>query len=574
MDKLCYIPKPAEFESPTSLLMRMAHYNGFGTVSNMCTYFTLKPGRWADLLDHSSPLLDIVEEQAPVMASALREEFYSVRQHSRSFKIDHIDLPRGSCKSYLRYCPKCIEAAQSPIFHDLLDLDFCLPHGIELITACPKCRTREFWYNAQLFECRCGFERRTANRIIRDFMPTEANPFHSHSIVEEISSKYNLSQLCVNLWEARRRTGNNERCNLPLRVIERIELAAATQVANCPGFIIPLHMAPWINFGSASVAWLATRALHRFYADNRSCASHDCCRFATINRGDMLRAVFGNERQDIEIVLNFALSHWLDRQCANHYMVPPRCQIIRQANAEYCAAYKSPEENLAGLTKDEVATLLNCQMSTVHRLQNQGCFIHPVQSSNLRSLPRDIINETAAKEFAKQSILLDEACALFSLPSNLCEHLMRVAGIRAINQFIEPCFYHRPTFFAMFDHLQSYRLECEKNIPRATYMLAPATIKNIQKTLTLAAALRKDPPNYTSYQMQNHVFPITDSLDICRDALSKILFDIKEVLSILNIPLACGLKALHEAGIDPKNLPHINLSCNLLDIETFHDITV
>ena len=74
--------------------------------------------------------------------------------------------------------------------------------------------------------------------------------------------------------------------------------------------------------------------------------------------------------------------------------------------------------------------------------------------------------------------------------------------------------------------------------------------------------------------MQNHVFPITDSLDICRDALSKILFDIKEVLSILNIPLACGLKALHEAGIDPKNLPHINLSCNLLDIETFHDITV
>lgn len=554
MNSLCYIPKPAEFESPTSLLMRMAHYNGFGTVSNMCTYFTLKPGLWTDLLDHSSPLLGIVEAQAPLMASALREEFYSVQRHSRSFKVDHVDLPRGSCKNYLRYCPLCIEAAQSPIFHDLIDLEFCLLHGIELITACPKCRTREFWYNAQLFECRCGFERRTANRIIGDFMPTEPDPFHSHSIVEEISSKYNLSQLCVNLWEARRRGENNERCELPLRVIEHIELAAAAQVANYPGFIITLHTAPWINFGSASVAWLATRALHRIYADNRSCPRHDCCRFATINRGEMLRAVFGNEREDIEMALDpaLSLSHWSERQCANLYMVPPRCQIIRQANAEYCAAYKSPEENLAGLTKDEVATLLNCQLSTVHRLQNQGSFINPVQPSNLRSLPHDIINRTAAKEFAKQSILLDEACILFSLPSNLCDHLMRAARIRPINQFIEPVFYHRPTFFAMFDHLLSYRLECEENTARTTDLMTNSTIKNIQKTLTLAAALRKDPPNYTSYQMQNHVSPMTDSSDICRDALTKILFDINEVFSILNIPLASGLKALHESGIDPE----------------------
>ncbi|MFV0934109.1 hypothetical protein [Pseudomonas jessenii] len=572
MKELCYLPKPAEFESPKSLLMRMAHYNGFGTVKNMCAYFACKPHRWSDLLGQNSLLLDIVDEQAPLLAAGLRRVFYTILPHPLRFKVDHIYLPRGSCTNRLYYCPECIDAAQSPLFHDLPDLRVCLLHGLELITECPTCHAKEFWYNAQLFECQCGFERNAASRIIGDFMPAVADPFQSHSVVEEMSFKYNTSKLCATLWEARRGADNHKCCNLPLRVIEHIEMTVASQVASYPGFIRPLHMAPWINSGTASVAWLANRALHRLYTDNQSCQVHDCCRLATISRRNMLRAVFGDEREDVETVLDYNLDRWMEQQSPDHLTASPRCQIIRQANADYCPAYTPPAENLAGLTKDEVATLLKCPLSTVDRLQNQGWFIKPIQKVPFRSFIPDVLNRHAAMEFAKQYILLDELCTLFGLPTYLVDHLVRAIGIRLVNPFIEPRFYHRATILVMLRHLESLQLNCEMDTQRSTDASTPVTLRSIQHILFLTASLRKNPPNYTAYQTQKYTSSITDSLNIDSNAVEPKFFDINEVFQILKIPLAGGLTALRETGIDPQKLPQANSGYSLLDIEIIRDI--
>ncbi|WP_082069264.1 TniQ family protein [Pseudomonas sp. ES3-33] len=572
MNKLCYIPKPAEFESPKSLLMRMAHYNGFGTVSNMCTYFASIPHHWSDLLGQSSPLLDIVDKQAPLLAGDLRRVFYSILPQPRSFKVDNIYLPRGACGNSLRYCPQCIDAARSPIFHDLPDLEVCLLHGIVLVSSCPHCHTKELWHHAQLVNCRCGFQRSAACRVIGDFMPAVADPFESHQVVEEISSKYALSKLCASLWDARRRADNHSCCILPLQVIEHIEMTVASQVARYPGFIRSLHMAPWINSGTASVAWLANRALHRLYTDNSSCQMHDCCRFATISRRNMLRAVFGDEREDVETVLDYNLDRWMEQQSPDHYNATRRCQIIRQANAGYCPAYQRSAENLAGLTKDEVATLLQCSLSTVDRLQNQGWFVRPVQAMPIRSFLPDVLDRTATEQFAKQYILLDELCTLLGLPTYLGDHLMRTAGIRLINPFFEPKLYHRATVFVMLGHLQRHHLVCETDTQQSTNVMAPATFGNIQYTFILTGALRKTQPNYTSYQMQNYVRPITAPSDIERAAADSHLFNINEVFEILRTPLTDGLKALLKVGIDLQKLPHVSSRYSLLDIEIIRDI--
>lgn len=572
MDEFCYIAKPADFESPKSVLMRMAYYNGFGTVINMCAYFACRPSHWTDLLGQNSTLLDILALQAPLFAADLREIFYSILPHRPVFKVGNIYLPRGSCATRLHYCPECINAAQFPIFHDLPNLGLCLLHGIELITACPNCHAEEDWYSAQFFNCRCGFQRSAACRVIGDFMPAVADPFESHQVVEKISSKYALSKLCASLWDARRRADNHSCCILPLQVIEHIEMTVASQVARYPGFIRSLHMAPWINSGTASVAWLANRALQRLYTDNSSCQMHDCCRLATISRRNMLRAVFGDEREDVETVLDYNLDRWMEQQSPDHYNAPRRCQIIRQANAGYCPAYQRSAENLAGLTKDEVATLLQCSLSTVDRLQNQGWFVRPVQAMPIRSFLPDVLDRTATEQFAKQYILLDELCTLLGLPTYLGDHLMRTAGIRLINPFFEPKLYHRATVFVMLGHLQRHHLVCETDTQQSTNVMAPATFGNIQYTFILTGALRKTQPNYTSYQTQNYVRPITAPSDIERAAADLHLFNINEVFEILRTPLTDGLKALLKVGIDLQNLPHVGSSYSLLDIEIIRDI--
>jgi hypothetical protein len=286
----------------------------------------------------------------------------------------------------------------------------------------------------------------------------------------------------------------------------------------------------------------------------------------------MQRAVFGDERADIETVLDYALDQWIEQPSPHHYTVLPRCQIIRQAHAAYCPAYTPPAENLAGLTKDEVATVLKCSLSTVGRLQNQGWFINPVPTTAFRSFLPDVIHLAATKEFAQQYILLDEICNQFGLPIYMCDHLMRAAGIKSLNPFFEPKIYHRATALVMLNHIQSYNLVRKTETRRSAHATAPAALCDIQYILSLTATLRQCPPAYTLYQTQNYIYPIIDSSDIDSGASNPHFFDISEVFNILGMPLSDGLAALGEVGIDLQKLPRANSNYSLLDIEIIREI--
>lgn len=120
----------------------------------------------------------------------------------------------------------------------------CLLHGTELISVCPNCRTSEHWYNAQLFHCKCDFERRTANRIVANFTPRLLDPFQSPQVAEDIQLKYVIAKVCASLWDARRNDQNHKSCDLPLKVINHIDMTVAAQVVKYPGFIKSLHSRP------------------------------------------------------------------------------------------------------------------------------------------------------------------------------------------------------------------------------------------------------------------------------------------------------------------------------------------
>lgn len=491
MQELCYIPKPTEFESPKSLLMRTAHYNGFGTVRNMCDYFTFKPHRLIDLLDQNSPLLKIVDKEAPLLADNLRKAFYTVAANgSHSIKAGDISLPRGACPNNFYYCPQCIEVSQSPIFHDILDIGMCLLHGAKLITACPSCRETECWYNAQLFHCKCNFERRTANRVIANFTPCVFDPFQSPLDIEEIQFKYHISKVCVALWDARRDAGNHRSCDLPLQIIKHIDMIVAAQVARYPGFIKTLHRAPWINYGSDSLAWIADRALERLCTGVQSCPN-DCCRFAMIDRNNAVRAMFDDKQSSAEVARS-CIRGWMEQQSEVNYSVPPRCEIIRRVNAKYSSDVEQRSVNSDGLTEDEVAALLKCPLSVVRHLQMYGWLKHLETTAPYQSLLPKVLDRHSTEQFAKQYILVDELCETFDLPDYFLISLIDTAQIQSNSRFSGPKFFPRTTTYELLSQLQNHGLLGGADVQRSAAPIASDMLKKLQFKLMQIDAIKKE----------------------------------------------------------------------------------
>ncbi|WP_230853140.1 hypothetical protein [Pseudomonas fluorescens] len=471
--------------------MRMAHYNGFGTVRNMCAYFAFKPRRLIDVLDQSSPLLKIVDKEAPLLAENLRKVFYTVAANSWHFtKAGDISLLRGACPNDFYYCPQCIEASQSPIFHDIRKIGVCLLHGTKLITACPNCRITECWYNAQLFQCRCNFERRAANRVVANFISCVFDPFQSPLDIEDIRYKHAIAKVCVSLWDARRDAGNHKSCDLPLQIIEHIDMIVAAQVARYPGFIKTLHRAPWINYGSASVAWIADRALERFCTDGQSCPN-DCCRLATIDRNNAERAMFDDKQSSAEVVRN-CIRGWREQQSEYLYTVPPRCEIIRRVNAKYSSDVEQRSVNSDGLTEDEVAALLKCPLSAVDGLLKYGWLKHLETTVPYQSLLPKVLDRPSTEQFAKQYILLHELCEAFDLPDYLLANLIDAARIQTNCRFSGPRFFPRATTYGLLSQLQNHGLLSRADVQRSAAPIAPDMLEELQYELMQIDAFKKD----------------------------------------------------------------------------------
>lgn len=489
MHELCYLPKPTEFEGPKSLLMRMAHYNGFGTVRNMCAYFSITPRRWVDVLGQSSPLLKIVDKEAPLLADGLRKAFYNVAEDSSNFiKADEIHLLRGACPNNFYYCPQCIESSQSPVFHDIRDIGMCLLHGTELVTNCPNCRTTEIWYNAQLFHCKCDFERSTARRIVANFTPCLLDPFQSPQVVEDIGLKHVIAKVCASLWDARRDDGNHKCCDLPLKVINHINMTVAAQVAKYPGFMKSLHRAPWINYSSTSVAWLADRALSRLCISSQSCPD-DCCRFATIDRNNARRAMF-DDLQLTELRRCIVLG-WLEQQSPFHFTRPPRCEIIRKMNAEYSSSVEQSSANPDGLTKDEVAALLKCPLSAINDLLRQGWLKKLDQTLIFQPHLAEVLDRPSTEQFAKQYILLHELCDTFNLPDHLLANLLYDARLQK-NGCSGPLFSPRASTLALLSQLPNHGSLRIDDVQRSPVEIMPDTLKDIRYALMQINTFQKD----------------------------------------------------------------------------------
>lgn len=416
----------------------------------MCAYFGVRPRRWVGLLDKDSLLLKLIENEQVIFAEYLRNSFYTVASGNAHFiKAGGVSLPRGACPDYFLYCPKCVEIAQSLVFHDIPNIEMCITHGVELVTQCPNCQISQHWYEAQLFRCKCGFERSTANRVARNFIPSVLDPFQFPSIVEEVRCKYISAKICAALWESRRHANNQDYCDLPIQVIDYIETTLTKQVAQYPGFIKSLHLAPWSQGGSATIFWLADRALEKIYVEGQSCHSKDCCRLAKVDRKSALKAVFGDTKVSAEAVWKYGLDGWPAKQSTLHCTERSLCQVIRDAHKEYCPNVNPLSNNSNGMTKDEAAKLLKCTLAAVDGLLRIGWLIPFNRIVQSQLCIQDVIDRNSVEQFANQFIFLDELKVTLNAPESIYAKLIQAPSAKAIYSSLDAIFLHSATNFVL-----------------------------------------------------------------------------------------------------------------------------
>ncbi|MFD2642665.1 hypothetical protein [Pseudomonas japonica] len=514
--------------------MRTAHYNGFGNVRNLCAFFGIVPRRWMDVLSTTSPLLDIIAQEAPRLIESLRKASYSKEPGRMSFQLAGVQLPLGSCPGTWSYCPQCIIEGHSPIFHDIRDIQLCLLHGTQLIMNCPACNIKQAWQNANYLTCQCGFDRRTANQFHGNFMPPVKNPFESKSAIKDISGKYEIAEACAALWQARQYSENHANCSLPERVIEHIDMTVAAQVERYPGFIRSLHMAPWVCHASTTVAWLASRAMDRHYTDAHACPQHDCCRFATIDHQYAWYAVFGDHAL-IHGQNKFFARNWMSQQSPHSYSSPPRCQVIREAQAE--TRIETPVIHLQGVTKDEAATLLKCRRSTIDELLYQG-WLNRANGALAACLP-NLLDQAQATRFSQKYLLLDEACTTLDLPYVLCEKILSAMDANSANYYSTPTFYLRLYALTMLDNVRRMR-----NPELAIFIMPSEQTSDEDCTAnryrTPASRRSKNASDISSLSEREALHP--------RPSASR-LFNIDEMFKIFRISPEKGTGILDKAGV-------------------------
>lgn len=163
MSMLSFVARPFYLESPTSVLIRTAKRNGYQNVWDMCKTLGISvSSRELDLRLKDLPLFNLLCNEAPCLADALREIFYELPAQQRlrgcHIKVQNHDVSTRSLRRQFRSCPVCLKLGYSRDPQDFVFFDFCPAHNVLLTPSCPNCGRVSQWKNICGFTCACGFK--------------------------------------------------------------------------------------------------------------------------------------------------------------------------------------------------------------------------------------------------------------------------------------------------------------------------------------------------------------------------------------------------------------------------------
>lgn len=464
MNRLCYVAKPREFESPMSLLIRTAYYNGYNSIKELCKNTNIIPFQSdSDFFSQRSAMLELLTRECPKYKVLLTSTFYAPwDQPYTNGDSKRFSLPRCLVQPYFCYCPACLQSENLTVFQDLR-ITTCPIHNAKIICNCPECGIREFWQNANLHHCKCGFLRSSA--------AAEEIKFFSERILDIFDRKYlsNLKHLtwmiesCDTLWNERKLPSNRTLFGVKDELHAHFIRMTEEQLFRYPGFTLKMHLAPWAALGSNWYT-IIHRLIEKHFPTRALCDPAECCSSISLTTKELRTSL---ERQDQLNMMRVIRENFIRIPQANQENLyrassTPICQLIKQLNStnNYLAIKSIREDDFINI--QEACTLLKCRETNLRKLIKKGK-IKTVSKGNTDCTRRAIlINKLSAVKFQQKHILLSEICAtLKTLPPATFRLIKRLK----IAPMISP---HPPYIFARSDiqnAMERLKAEIKESIP-------------------------------------------------------------------------------------------------------------
>ncbi|WP_440974326.1 hypothetical protein [Pseudomonas koreensis] len=455
--------------------MRTALHNGFSKVSLLCRALKIPCSKDAlELLTEQSPLFSLLKKESPSVATLLSRNMYAMENNKSSYwSIDDTILHRPKFARNFRYCPLCIQDEITTIFEDIKDLEICPIHEIYTIVKCPKCGQTEWWPEANMLNCKCGFDRKQSDQIkAKLFDENLLEVFGEKSYINRLSAIIETIRVCDEIWESRKLI-DDKSLHLSERIINHADNMLRNQVKSFPGFTQRMLLAPWMT-SHTLLKKHALNILSEYDNNQKKCITHDCCSGVKLSKQQIHYAL--GTRRLLPEYYNIFFEKDLKQKCQYSIPCQPICKRIKFVTSQKKIRKHESELLLTkSYTTRKTKVLIRCDDNTLNTLISLGYLNTNQYEHDTKSNITTMISKKSVIEFNKSYITLQEISeTLHTTPSKAANSLTSLNIIPEKNNS-RAKLYNRNKFNDNLSALQLHLTNLNPTLPQV-YITNSATI--------------------------------------------------------------------------------------------------
>ncbi|MHC8381915.1 TniQ family protein [Pseudomonas sp. LB3P14] len=404
MNVLSFVARPFYMESPTSILIRTAKFNGYRDVWDMCLALGISQSSYPrDIRLRDHPLCNLLCNEAPCLANALRQVFFehpaSQHLHGSHIIVNNHDVFTRSLRCQFLSCPMCLKLGYSRVPQDFTFFDFCPAHNVLLTSVCPNCGHINQWKKICGFTCKCGFNLadaevlpyrhrysitlpsifavQDASRFINDYLYTEAQKINLAApyLIESTSTQELHAQIQTAL-----QVDLSTNRQLPLSVFESI----------------------WLTVKDPIVRRFAIDYLQKNHQASGPCDKQHCCATIKLTFSQLRHAIRASARTT-RLFINemsitgspFPVTNTIG------YSHPNLCAVI-QAGLELGRQHNASQQK-EHCSLAEAAFLLHTSHTSMQHAVKRGFFPNTVTGNRVTFIPN-----TSVQEFKTRFVFYSE----------------------------------------------------------------------------------------------------------------------------------------------------------------------
>lgn len=442
MNLLSFVARPFYLESPTSILIRTAKFNGYRNVWHMCTALGIsQSSRPRDIRLKDQPLCNLLCSEAPCLESDLREVFFEhpAKQHLRGWhiKVGNLDVTAQSLRRQFFSCPLCLKLGYSRVPQDFAFFDFCPAHNVLLTASCPNCGRINMWKKICGFTCECGF----------DLAEAEVVPYrHRLSIaMPSIFAVSDASQLINDhLRDEEKKIKLAEPYlidNMPNQIFYAlIQNALQVDLATYRQLPVSVFESVWLTVKNQTLQQFAIDYLRKNHQSSGTCEKENCCNAIKLTFAQLQHAIGAGIAATRSFINEMSLAPALfPEKNTIGYSHPQLCKAI-QSGLQLRRQHRIAQHTKEYFSLGTAAALLKTTTTSMADAVKRGFFPGTVIGDRVYFIPN-----TSIDEFKKQFVFYSEISDLLGIPRKTLNRLSSQLGLTHAyaRQLNEPAIYLR-----------------------------------------------------------------------------------------------------------------------------------